>query len=159
MQVDEAERTRRRKLLHAHLDAENEHDASAVMATFAEGAIMHYNAIPFATAEAIRTAHEHIGFSRLDGAFAGASNIIDRESFTDLDIVIEGRLCGTHKAAFMGFAPSGREVELPFVAFYRFDQHGKLSAERVLMNLGPLLQTAPASPLPGDPTQTPGAIS
>jgi predicted ester cyclase len=159
MQVDEAERTRRRKLLRAHLDAENEHDASAVMATFADGAIMHYNAIPFATTEAIRTAHEHIGFSRLDGAFAGACNVIDRESFTDLDIVIEGRLFGTHKAAFMGLAPSGRKVELPFVAFYTFDQSGKLSAERVVMNLGPLLQTAPASPGPGGPTQIPGATS
>lgn len=151
MQVDEAERTRRRNLLRAHLDAENEHDASAEMATFADGAIMHYNAIPFATTDAIRAAHEHIDFSRLDGAIADARNIIVRESFTDLDIVIEGRLCGTHRAAFMGFAPSGREVELPFVAFYTFDQSGNLSAERVVMNLGPLLSS--------NPTQTPGATS
>jgi len=30
------------------------------------------------------------------------------------------------------------DVELPFVAFYRFDNNGKLTAERVVMNLGPL---------------------
>jgi hypothetical protein len=29
-------------------------------------------------------------------------------------------------------------VELPFVAFYRFDDNGKLTSERVVMNLGPL---------------------
>ena len=44
----------------------------------------------------------------------------------------------SHIGEFQGFAPSGREVELPFVAFYRFDGAGKLVAERVVMNLGPL---------------------
>jgi hypothetical protein len=27
---------------------------------------------------------------------------------------------------------------MPFVAFYRFDDDGKLTSERVVMNLGPL---------------------
>jgi hypothetical protein len=36
------------------------------------------------------------------------------------------------------FQPTGRDVELPFVAFYRFDDDGKRSSERVVMNLGPL---------------------
>ncbi len=30
----------------------------------------------------------------------------------------------------MGFAPTERDVELPFVAFYRFDNNGKLTSER-----------------------------
>jgi hypothetical protein len=101
--------------------------------------------MPFDNGAAIRAAHEHIGFSRAPGAFADARNVVDRESFTDLDIVVEGRLCGTHVRAFMGFAPSGRKVELPFVAFYRFDPDGTLSSERVVMNLGPLLADAPDS--------------
>jgi hypothetical protein len=31
-----------------------------------------------------------------------------------------------------------REVELPYVAFYRFDGDSKLVSERVVMNLGTL---------------------
>jgi len=46
-------------------------------------------------------------------------------------------LCGTHVGEFQGFAPSGCDVELPFVAFYRFDAAGGLVSERVVMNLGP----------------------
>jgi len=57
---------------------------------------------------------------------------------TDTEIVIEGRSCGKHVSEFLGFLPTGRDVELPFVAFYRFDASGKLTSERVVMNLGPL---------------------
>ena len=54
------------------------------------------------------------------------------------ETVIEGRVCGKHSSEFLGFPPTERDVELPFVAFYRFDPNGKLISERVVMNLGPL---------------------
>ena len=138
MPVDEHERARRRALLRAHLDAENAGDADAVMATFAADAVMIYNSMPFESHAAIRGAHDYIGFARGTGAFTNARSEIDRESFTDEDIVIEGRMCGVHEHDFMGFAPSGRRVELPFVAFYQFNLDGLLARERVVMNLGPL---------------------
>ncbi len=47
-------------------------------------------------------------------------------------------MCGKHSNEFFGYAPTERDVELPFVAFYRFDNNGKLTSERVIMNLGPL---------------------
>jgi hypothetical protein len=138
MEITEAERDRRRRLLHAHLAVENAGDTSAVMATFSDDAVMLFNAVPFRSGPDIRAAHEYFGFTDGPGAFASPQNIVDRESFTDTDIVIEGRLVGVHKDEFLGFAPSGREVELPFVSFYGFDADGKLSSERVVMNLGPL---------------------
>jgi hypothetical protein len=49
-----------------------------------------------------------------------------------------GRVCGKHRSEFLGFPPTERDVELPFVAFYCFDANGKLTSERVVMNLGPL---------------------
>jgi hypothetical protein len=64
--------------------------------------------------------------------------VIDAEHFTDDEIVVEGRLTGKHSSEFLGFPPTDREIELPFVAFYRFDAQGKLTSERVVMNLGPL---------------------
>jgi predicted ester cyclase len=137
MPVDETERQRRRKLLAAHYDAENGHDLPRVMATFAEGGEMHYNRQVFPDAASIEQAHAYMGFSAA-GAFSGLRATRDREHFTDDEVVVEGRVCGTHTGEFQGFPPTGREVELPFVAFYRFDGAGKLRSERVVMNLGPL---------------------
>jgi hypothetical protein len=143
MPIAEAERARRRALIQAHYRAENEHDIERIMKTFSPSAEMLYNRQSFAEPDAIRQAHGYIGFAATAGAFAGIHNVIDGEHFTDDEIVIEGRLCGTHVAEFQGFAPSGRAVELPFVAFYRFDAAGKLVSERVVMNLG-VLGASPA---------------
>ena len=132
--------TRRRALLQAHYAAENAHDLDA-----------HHEDLLAATPRCSTTAsrspsHDSIRCgARLHrlrcggGAFAG---IRDRHRRTSTSPTtrssIEGRLCGTHVGEFQGFAPTGRDVELPFVAFYRFDAAGKLASERVVMNLGPL---------------------
>jgi predicted ester cyclase len=125
-------------LLHAHYEVENRHDLDGIMRTFSPDGEMLYNRQAFSDGETIRMAHAYIGLSPTDGAFRGIRNVIDREHFTADEIVVEGRLCGTHTGEFQGFPPTGREVELPFVAFYRFDASGKLTSERVVMNLGPL---------------------
>ena len=52
MQIDAAERERRRTLLAEHYDAENEHDLKRIMATFSPGAEMRYNGRSFADPEA-----------------------------------------------------------------------------------------------------------
>lgn len=138
MPVDHTERERRRALVRAHYAAENAHDAEGVMATFANDAVMLYNGQAFPTDETIRWAHGYIGMSAASGAFGGLRAHIDAEHFTDAETVVEGRLTGTHDGEFLGFPATGRDVELPFVAFYRFDADGKLTSERVVMNLGPL---------------------
>jgi hypothetical protein len=99
---------------------------------------MLYNRQPFPSDETIRWAHGYAGMSAAPGAFDGLRNIVDQEHFTDTETVIEGRLCGTHIGEFLGFPPTQRVVELPFVAFYCFDAGGKLVSERVVMDLGAL---------------------
>ena len=138
MPIDDRERERRRALVQAHYAAENDHDLERIMATFAKDGVMIYNRQDFPGDETIRWAHGYIGMSAAPGAFAGLRAVIDEEHFTDAETVIEGRVCGKHSSEFLGFAPTQREVELPFVAFYRFDANGKLTSERVVMNLGPL---------------------
>ena len=138
MPINDAERQRRRDLVRAHLAAENQHDLDAVMSTFAEKTEMIYNRASFTDHDAIRNAHIYIGMSPIDGAISGLEVITDAESFTDDHIVIEGRLCGKHIGEFRGYEPTLREVELPFVTFYRFDSTGKLASERVVMDLGAL---------------------
>jgi hypothetical protein len=146
MPIAEAERERRRKLLHAHYAVENRHDLDGIMATFSRDAEMLYNRQAFAEPDAIRLAHGYIGLSSVGGAFRDIRNVIDAEHFTDDEIVVEGRLCGRHVGEFQGHPPTGKDVELPFVAFYRFDASGKLTSERVVMNLGSLGATPGAVP-------------
>ena len=138
MPTDDRERERRRALVRAHYAAENDHDLERIMDTFAQDGVMLYNRQAFSSGESIRQAHGYIGMTAAPGAFAGLRAVVDQEHFTDAETVIEGRVCGKHSAEFVGFPPTGHDVELPFVAFYRFDANGKLTSERVVMNLGPL---------------------
>ena len=138
MPIDPTERQRRSDLVRAHFAAENAHDADGILGTFAPEAVMLYNRQVFPDPVSIRAGHSYIGMTAAPGAFAGLRAEIDAEHFTDSEVVIEGRLTGKHAAEFGGFPPTGREVELPFVSFYRFDAAGKLVSERVVMNLGPL---------------------
>ena len=138
MSIDPKERKRRADLVRAHFAAENAHDAEGILATFAPHGVMLYNRQVFPDPVSIRAGHAYIGMTAASGAFSGLRAEIDAEHFTDDEVVIEGRLTGKHTAEFSGFPPTGREVELPFVSFYRFDATGKLVDERVVMNLGPL---------------------
>ena len=138
MTVTDAERARREALLEQHYAVENNGDLAGIMATFASEAVMHYNGVPFATPEAIEAAHSYLGFADVAGAFDKPQNQIDRVSHTDTDVVVEGRLSGSHVEDFLGFAGTGRPVVLPFTAFYCYNADGLLTSERVVMNLGPL---------------------
>ena len=138
MAIDDAERARRRELVHAHMKVENGHDLDGIMATFSGDAEMLYNRQSFHEPDTIRAAHAYFGLSSAAGAFRGLRVVPDHEHFTADEIVIEGRMCGTHVGDFEGFPATGRDVEMPYVAFYRFDEKGKLVSERVVMNLAVL---------------------
>ena len=150
MANDRTNEDRRRALLRAHYAAENANDLDRIMGTFstADGTTMLYNHQPFTDPDGIRAAHAYIGFSAV-GAFQELRTIADREHLTADEIVVEGRLRGKHVGEFQGFPPTGRDVELPFVAFYRFDDVGKLVSERVVMNLGSLAHEAGGGPRSG----------
>ena len=138
MPISDSEKNRRRALLKTHYDVENGHDIDGIMETFSPEGEMIFNRIPFTDPQSIRDAHALIGFFGTDRAIEDIHNTIDGEHFTDEEIIVEGRLCGKHVGEFMGIEGSGRNVELPFVAFYRFDENDKLISERVVMNLGVL---------------------
>lgn len=138
MPIDSTERDRRRALLEEHYAAENDRDLDRIMATFAGDAVMSYNRLVLDGEAQIRSAHTLVGMSDSPGAFSGFRHTVDADHYTDEEVVVEGRMFATHSDEFLGFAPTERDVELPFVAFYRFDHNGKLASERIVMNLGPL---------------------
>lgn len=139
MAIDNRERERRRTLLQAHLAAENDHDVERIMATFSGDTEMTYNGRSFSDHDSIRWAHGYFGWTSAPGAFSELRVVVEREHFTDDEIVAEQRLFGRHVGEFLGFPPTGRPFELRAVGFYRFDRDGKLQSERVVMNLGPLV--------------------
>ncbi len=139
MTITDSEKSRRRALLKTHYDVENNHDINGIMATFSPDAEMIYNGLPFTDPQSIRYAHGLIGFCGTDGAIEDLHMCIDGEHFTNDEIIVEGRLSGKHVGEFKGIEPTGCNVELPFVAFYQFDETDKLISERVVMNLGVLV--------------------
>ena len=139
MPITDNEKTRRRALLKTHYDVENSHDMDGIMATFSPDGEMLFNRAPFTDPQSIRAGNEYMGFSGTDGAFEDIHVYIDGEHFTDNEIIVEGRLCGKHVGECEGIEATGRNVELPFVAFYHFDKTDKLISERVVMNLGALV--------------------
>lgn len=139
MPVDQAEKDRRRALIRHHYLVENNHDMDGVMQTFSHKGVMHYNRQEFGDLESIRLAHGLIGFGMEGGAIDNVCNHIDGEHFTDDEIVIEGRMTGKHVGEFQGIPATGQDIEMPFVGFYRFDEKGELTSERIVMNLGALI--------------------
>ncbi len=140
MSINESERQRRKALVYAHMATENGHDVDAVMATFADDTEMIFNGLSVRDHKIIHHLHSQFAFSPDQSAITGTRLVADREHFTDDEVVIEGRLCGRHVADWGAYPATGRDVELPYVAFYRFDDDGKLSSERVVMDFGPLLK-------------------
>jgi ketosteroid isomerase-like protein len=115
--------------LAAHVAAENAHDIDALMATFAPDAVMEVNQRRFDTPDAIRRAHERMGFGP-DGA-GGISDlrvVEGRRTLTDDGIVVEGRITARATA-------TGGEVVLPYCVIYQFDAAGLLYSERAYLDL------------------------
>jgi hypothetical protein len=139
MTLDDNERARRRRLLKAHVDAENAHDLDAIMATFSPHAVNTLNEIVATDSETTRQVHTLFGFSTTPGIMSSLRVVPSGEYFTDLEIVHEGQLCATHTGFAPGFPPpSFREVALPYIAIYRFDEHDLLVSERIKIDLSSL---------------------
>lgn len=145
------ERERWRRLVHAHVAAENAHDIDAIMATFAEHAITQINDEDNTTHEAIARGHVFFGLSAAPGVLSDLQVIHEREHFTDEEIVYEGRFHGVFTGAAPGFPPpTGLPIDLPYIVLYRFDADDKLVSERARIDFAPLFAT-PAAPAQGAP--------
>jgi len=150
-QQHDRDRERWRRLVRAHVAAENAHDLDAIMATFAEHAIGQINDEDSTTHEAIAGLHAFFGLSAAPGVLSDLQVIHEREHFTDEEIVYEGRFHGVFTGAMPNFPPpTGLPVDLPYIVLYRFDRDDKLVSERARINFAPLFAGA-AAPGQGAP--------
>jgi hypothetical protein len=140
MPVDERERERRRRLVRAHVDAENAHDIEAIMATFAPYAIGQINGDVSTTPDEIRQGHVLFGLSPEPGVFSNLQVVHEVEHFSDEEIIYEGHFIGVHTGTAPGYpAPTGKEVILPYVVVYRFDRDGLMVSESARIEFSPLM--------------------
>jgi hypothetical protein len=125
--------------LHAALvGCENLHDLPGITSSFGPEATMVINELPFHSAQSISEVHALLGMSSGAGGLSGTQVLIDREYFTQDELLIHGRVLGTHVGQILRFPPTFQQVEMHYAAIYRFDAAGKLVSERIVMNWGPL---------------------
>lgn len=138
----ERRRQRWRRWVDLHMGEENAHDLTGVMETFGEHAEMIFNGMPFLDESSIAAGHVLFGMSQDPGALTDTQVVPQRTTYTDDEVLVEGHVIANHVGDVMGFLGRGQRVSLPYSAFYRFDDQGKLVSERIVMNWQPL--AAPA---------------
>jgi len=127
------------RALQAHLDAENAHDVDAVVATFAEDAVLILNGEVFRGRDLIRKVHHRFGFGD-DGAFSELKVREVERHVGEQAVVLEEMLSGRHTGRWEGLDPTGRRFEIPICTVYVLDSAGLLSAERVYFDGAALMR-------------------
>jgi steroid delta-isomerase-like uncharacterized protein len=111
-----------------HLRSENRHDLDAVMATF--GADARFDDEPWGDRrqgrEGVRSYYVEILSALPDLAIDVHERHVASES-----VVLEVTIRGTHLGPWRGLPATGRRVEFPLCAVYRFDAADRLWSERV----------------------------
>jgi steroid delta-isomerase-like uncharacterized protein len=132
---DSALRARREAIVRRHMQAENEHDFDAVIATFRRPRY-----------ELVATDRVHDGeaavrayFRETRTAFPDQRNELVSLRHADDAVVVEFWLLGTHQGPLQGLAPTGRAFRVRMAAFFLFEGDG-LVCERVYFDAASILR-------------------
>jgi steroid delta-isomerase-like uncharacterized protein len=122
-----AVRRKRESLVREHMDSENRHEFDATLATFDHPRY-----------ELIATGDVYDGpdqvsryFEETRRAFPDQRNEVVALHHTDNGVLVEAIVRGTHEGPLRSLPPTGREFELPILAFFVFEGDDKLVCERV----------------------------
>jgi steroid delta-isomerase-like uncharacterized protein len=133
-------REAREAIVLEHIAAENRHDIDGVLATFHHP---HYevNGETYDGTPAVRT---------LLGSLLAAFPDLHIEPLAtrhaDSAVIGEGRMTGTHRGAFVGVAPTGRQIDLPVIGVFDFEVD-RLVNERITFDSGTLFRQLGAFPV------------
>jgi steroid delta-isomerase-like uncharacterized protein len=121
-----AVRRKRESIVREHMDSENRHEFDATLATFDHPRY-----------ELVATGDVYDGPDQVSGyfeetrrAFPDQRNEIVALHHADDGVLVEAIVRGTHRGALRSLPPTGREYELPILAFFVFEGD-KLVCERV----------------------------
>jgi steroid delta-isomerase-like uncharacterized protein len=111
-------RERREALVQRHIDAENDGDVDAMIATF------HRPRCQMVAMDLMSDGETAV--RALMGPLVRAFPDLRCEPITvhhaDEAVIVEARLSGTHRAEWAGIAPRGGRMDLPIVCIFDFDE-------------------------------------
>jgi steroid delta-isomerase-like uncharacterized protein len=129
-------RVQREAVVRHHMEAENEHDFDAVIATFDHPRYELMGTGQVFNGEA--EVREYFRVSR--EAFPDQRNELVSMRSTDDGVVVELDLLGTHLGPLAGLEPTGREFRSRMCAIFVFEEDGSgIVCERVYFNPGDIL--------------------
>lgn len=118
------------KLVEEHLQAENNHNLDAIMATFGQNPSFNLNGLDLGGSESIRGLYDGFGFGG-NGSFSNLKAEVRHQHVSNDSIVVELIIKGKHTANFQGIPATDRDFEIPACAIFDFDSEEKLACERV----------------------------
>ena len=135
--MDDDLRARREAVVRLHMEAENQHDYDAVIATFG-----HPRYELMATGQVFDGEDEVRGyFAASRGAFPDQRNELVSLRSTDDAVVVELDLLGTHLGELRGQAPTGGTFRSRMAAIFVFeDGTDRITCERVYFDSGDILR-------------------
>jgi hypothetical protein len=123
--------------LMAHLGPEVTGNVPGIVASYAPGGHLDFNGTLYDTPEKLTSFHRNFGFDGR-GMIADLGGEIAHIHYTFDAVVVEYVMRGTVDVP-LGGAPAGRPVTLSACGVYCFDEHGKLTSERIYLDSGSLL--------------------
>jgi steroid delta-isomerase-like uncharacterized protein len=131
-----AVRRRRESIVREHMDSENRHEFDATLATFDHP---RYELI---ATEEVYDGPEEVAryFEETRRAFPDQRNELVALHHADDGVLVEAIVRGTHKGPLRSLPPTGREFELPILAFFVFEGSDKLVCERVYFDQATVLR-------------------
>ena len=125
----------RESIVRRHMQAENDYDFDAVIATFDHPRY-----------ELIGTDRVHDGeaavreyFRESRSAFPDQRNELIALHHAEAGVIVEFWLLGTHRGPLAGLAPTGREIRVRMAALFLFDGD-KIGCERVYFDSASILR-------------------
>lgn len=109
---------RREAVVHAHIAAEMAGNLDGVLATFPRGAV--YDIVPLGVRHDGNDAVRNL----LTGLLAGFPDLelkIEQLHHAQAAVIIEGRMTGTHQAAWGGMPAAGGQLDLRAAVVFHFD--------------------------------------
>ncbi len=126
-------RQRREEIVHQHVNAENDGELDAMIASFHSP---HYQVIPMGAivdgADAVRSM-----FGDVLKGFPDFQFIILKLYHDENAVIVEGRITGTHKGEFAGMTPKGRKMDIQTACIFDFDED-RLMKETVYFDFATL---------------------
>ena len=127
----------RLRIVEEHVRCENQHSLPGVMATFGDEA--HYEDSPWGERHAGRDAVEQYYRDLLLALPDLQIDVRDRVVTEDA-VVLEVLISGTQAGSWRGLPATGRRVQFPLCAIYRFDPSGKLASETIYYDRATVLR-------------------